>query len=291
MALFPSPTNDTTLTLERNGESISLANGSEERNGHEAKWTWGRTNQPLLFDDRRTSSRSSVLPIKNLSGAALGQTTNGQEAVARQDAADMAGLCDGDDEAMTRLMRRHAPRLREVIARMLKDWAEAGDVVDETFIRVHRHCHRFDLQARFTTWLYTIALNLARNRLRHSARQPEIVSLEELSEEELEAQSQVRAREPAPDVDLEHLEFTRHLEDSFAALPQQLREPLQLFAYDELSQIEIGGLLHCSVKAVESRLYHARKQLRADFERFLRPRPDWFSVCPFKPQYNIEIKT
>ncbi|MEK7781026.1 MAG: sigma-70 family RNA polymerase sigma factor [Verrucomicrobiota bacterium] len=184
-----------------------------------------------------------------------------------------------------------APRLRCVIARMLKDWTEAADVVDEAFIRVYRHRQRFDLQARFTTWLYTIAMNLARNRLRHRARQPEIVSLEELSEDELESQQRVPAREPAPDVRLEHEEAARQLEDSFADLPPQLREPLQLFACDELSQIEIASLFHCSAKAIESRLYHARKRLRADFARILQPRPDWLSVRPFKPQHKIEIKT
>lgn len=200
----------------------------------------------------------------------------------------MACLCRDENEAMTRLMHRHAPRLRAVIARMLKDWTEAGDVVDEAFVKVYQHRQRFDLQARFTTWLYTIALNLARNRLRHRARQPEFVPLDELTEEELESQ-QVFAHEPAPDADLEQGETMRSLEDSFAALPPQLRQPLLLFAYDELSQIEIGGLLHCSAKAVESRLYHARKHLRADFERFLRATPDWFPVCPLKPQ--IKIKT
>ena len=200
----------------------------------------------------------------------------------------MACLCRDEDEAMTRLMRRHATRLHGVIARMLKDWNEATDVVDEAFIRVYRHRHRFDFQARFTSWLYTIAFNLARNRLRHRARQPEIISLEELNEEELESQQCVPLREAAPDVRLEHEEEMRGLEDALAALPPQLRESVRLFAYDELSQIQIGSLLQCSAKAVESRLYHARKQLRADFERFLHPR---ISVCPFKPQQKVEIKT
>ena len=200
----------------------------------------------------------------------------------------MACLCRDEDEAMTRLMQRHAARLHGVIARMLKDWNEATDVVDEAFIRVYRHRHRFDLQARFTTWLYTIAFNLARNRLRHRARQPEIISLEELNEKELESPTAHSGSRTSAGCSLDHEEEMRSLEDSLAALTPQLRESVRLFAYDELSQIEIGGLLHCSAKAVESRLYHARKQLRADFERFLHPR---ISVCPFKPQHKIEIKT
>lgn len=288
MALILSPSDTTTQTLDRNGKSVSPANGRDHPNGHEAKWTWSRTTQTLVVDAPQTGSRSGTLPVEKDSCLTPGQSTNGREAIARQDAADMACLCRDEDEALTRLMRRHSQRLHGVIARMLKDWNEATDVVDEAFIRVYRHRHRFDLQARFTTWLYTIAFNLARNRLRHRARQPEIISLEELNEEELESQQCVPIREPAPDVRLEHEEEMGSLEDSLAALPPRLRESVRLFAYDELSQIEIGGLLHCSAKAVESRLYHARKQLRADFERFLHPR---ISVCPFKPQHKIEIKT
>ncbi len=290
MALILSPSETTTQTLDRNGKSVSPANGSEHPNGHEAKWTWSRMTQTLVVEARQAVSRFTILPLENDSRSAPGRATNGQEAIARLDAADMACLCRDEDEAMTRLMRRHAARLHSVIARMLKDWNEATDVVDEAFIRVYRHRHRFDLQARFTTWLYTIAFNLARNRLRHRTRQPEIISLDELNEEEMESQQRVPVREPAPDVHLEHEEEMRGLENSLAALPPQLCEAVRLFAYDELSQIEIGSLLHCSAKAVESRLYHARKQLRADFERFLHPR---ISVCPFNPQHKnkIEIKT
>lgn len=288
MALILSPSDTATQTLDRNGKSASPANESEHPNDHEAKWTWSHTTPALVVDARQADSRFTILPIGNDSRSAPGRATNGQEAIARLDAADMACLCRDEDEAMTRLMRRHAQRLHGVIARMLNDWNEATDVVDEAFIRVYRHRHRFDLQARFTTWLYTIAFNLARNRLRHRARQPEIISLEELDEDELESQQCVPIREPAPDIHLEHEEEMRGLEDALAALPPQLCEAVRLFAYDEHSQIEIGGLLHCSAKAVESRLYHARKQLRADFERFLHPR---ISVCPFKPQQKIEIKT
>lgn len=288
MALILSPAETATRTLDQNGKSVSPANGSEHLNDQDAKWTWSHTTQTVVVDARQADSRFPILPTGNDSRSAPGRVTNGQEAIARLDAADMACLCRDEDEAMARLMRRHATRLHGVIARMLKDWNEATDVVDEAFVKVYQHRQRFNLEARFTTWLYTIALNLARNRLRHRARQPEIVSLEELDEDELESQQCVPAREPAPDVRLEHEEEMRGMEDSLAALPPPLRESVRLFAYDELSQIQIGSLLHCSAKAVESRLYHARKQLRADFERFLHPQ---ISVCPFKPQHKIEIKT
>jgi RNA polymerase sigma factor (sigma-70 family) len=290
MSLHPSTANGTSLVAELKVEPAWLEKATGEADSKEALWPHHRVNGHTALATTPTTNHAVILHIRP-AYLADARPADGQATITEQDAADMASLCRDDDEAMTRLMRRHAPRLRCVIARMLKDWTEAADVVDEAFIRVYRHRQRFDLQARFTTWLYTIAMNLARNRLRHRARQPEIVSLEELSEDELESQQRVPAREPAPDVRLEHEEAARQLEDSFADLPPQLREPLQLFACDELSQIEIASLFHCSAKAIESRLYHARKRLRADFARILQPRPDWLSVRPFKPQHKIEIKT
>lgn len=282
MSLHPSTANSSSLVAEQDVEPAWLEKATGETHNERAWWTHHRGDGHTPLATIVTNNPAVILHIR---------PANGQATIAEQDAADMASLCSGDDEALTRLMHRHAPRLRCVITRMLRDWTEAADVVDEAFIRVYRYRQRFDLQARFTTWLYTIALNLARNRLRHRARQPEIVSLEELSEDELESQQRVPARESAPDVHLEHEEATRQLEDAFADLPPQLREPLQLFACDELSQIEIASLFHCSAKAIESRLYHARKRLRADFARILRPRPEWLSVGPFKPQHKIEINT
>ena len=288
MALILSPSDTETRLFDRIGKSVSPANGSEHPSQHAAKWTWSCITQQLVVDARQTGSRSGAHSSEGDLCLTLGQSTNGREAIASQDAADMVCLCRDEDDAMARLMHRHSHRLHGVIARMLSDWNEAGDVVDEAFIRVYRHRHRFDLQARFTNWLYTIAFNLARNRLRRRARQPEIISLEELDEDELEMQQCVPIRDAAPDVRLEHEEEMRSLEDSLAALPPQLRESVRLSVYDELSHIQIGSLQHCSAKAVESRLYHARKQLRADFERFLNPR---ISVGPLKPQNKIEIKT
>jgi RNA polymerase sigma-70 factor (ECF subfamily) len=271
MSLLASPISDTTITVERNGEPGRLEKGTEGLLHNGAQWTHPRTNGHATLGVGATNNHAIVLHFRKPAGLPNAQTPNGHAAIAEQDAADMASLCRDDDEAMTRLMRRHAPRLRSVIARMLKDWTEAADVVDEAFVKVYQHRQRFDLQARFTTWLYTIALNLARSRLRRRARQPEFVSLEELNEEELESQQRVPAREPAPDVHLEHEEAARQLEDSFSALPPQLREPLELFACDELSQIEIASLFHCSAKAIEGRLYHARKRLRSELEKVSNP--------------------
>lgn len=288
--LFPS-NNDTTLAVERGGEPVDLVTISEDwlgdetaeprtcANGHFATGTGGMTSRPIIGRVEKPICPADI------------QSPDGHAAIARQDAADMASLCRGDDKAMARLMQRHASRLQMTVARMLQNRTEAAEVVEEAFIRVHQHRQRFDLQAKFTSWLYTIALNLARNRLRSRARRPEMIPLEALTEEELELQQLVFTREPAPDLHLEKLETARRLEAALAALPAQLREPLVLFAGDDCSQAEIAQRFNCSVKAIESRLYHARKQLRADLNRFPCPCALRFFASPFKPQHKIENQT
>lgn len=280
---FPS-NNDTTLAVERDGEPINWGTTGEDWLGDEAHKA--RTNGHFAPISGATNSETIIFRIEKPICLVDVQFPAGHIAIAKQDAADMAALCRGDDEAMARLMRRHASRLQMTVANILRNRTEAADVVEEAFIRVYQHREKFDLEAKFTSWLYTITLNLARNRLRSRARRPEMIPLEELTEEELDSQERTGTREPAPDVCLERKEAARQLEDSFAALPPQLREPLQLFACDELSQIEIAQQFNCSVKAIECRLYHARKQLRAEFDRFLCPRAFWLSVSQFKHQHK-----
>jgi RNA polymerase sigma-70 factor (ECF subfamily) len=291
MSLLPSPINELTPAVERNGEPSCLANRNGGHDGGTAPWTHNRINGQLVRGAHAPNNHVIVLPVRKPACPTTRQTPTGPEAIARQDAADMICLCGDDDEAMARLMRRHASRLQYFITRMLSDETEAEDVVEETFIRVYRHRERFDVRAKFTTWLYVIALNLARNRLRSRARQPDFVPLEKLTEDELESQQRVSTREPSPDAHLENSETAQGLEASLAALSPQLREPLELFACDDCSQAEIAQRFNCSVKAIETRLYHARKQLRAEFDRFLRPRAHWLFVSSFKHQHEIKNQT
>ncbi len=273
MSLLFSSNNDTTLAVTRDGEAADMETTSGDWLGDETHEAHTRANGHFASGTSATNGHTIIVRIEKPICLVDVPSPTRPTAIAGQDAADMASLCSGDDEAMARLMQRHASRLQMTVTRMLQNRTEAAEVVAETFIRVHQHRERFDLQAKFTSWLYTIARNLARNRLRSRARQPEMIPLEELTEEELESQQRAFTREPAPDLCLEHEEAARQWEDWFAALPPQLREPLVLFACDELSQIEIAARFHCSIKAIESRLYHARKKLRADHERFFNPRP------------------
>jgi RNA polymerase sigma-70 factor, ECF subfamily len=189
------------------------------------------------------------------------------------DAQDMARLLAGHDVAFNDLMERHAPKLYHYLLRCLRNEEEAADLSQETFVRVYQHRARFDSGQKFSTWLYTIASNLVRDRYRWRARHPQV----SLNAEDESTGSELGARLAHPDATpretLETNERVAVIQGAVAALPEELRVPLLLAEYEELPQAEIAQILSCSVKAVETRIYRARKQLRTALGFLLKPGP------------------
>jgi RNA polymerase sigma-70 factor, ECF subfamily len=192
--------------------------------------------------------------------------TEAHDALDRQ---DMARLASGHDAALNDLMARHGPRLYAYLLRQLQDESGAEDAAQETFVRVFQHRRKFNPQHRFSTWLYTIATNLARTSQRSQKRHPQ-VSLE--AENDLTGEG-LRDRLPAAEPDateaLAAAERATAVREAVAALPEELRTALILAEYEERSQKEIAGILDCTPKAVEMRIYHARQQLRQRLAKFL----------------------
>src|SRR5215216_7283724 len=88
------------------------------------------------------------------------------------DATVVASFLGGEERAFQELVERYQPRLLNFIYRTIGDREKAEDLVQEVFIRVYRHLHRFDRSKKFSTWAYTIASNLAKNELRNRSRNP-----------------------------------------------------------------------------------------------------------------------
>lgn len=178
------------------------------------------------------------------------------------DVQDMGRLAAGHDAALNDLMERHAQKLYHYLLRCLRNEEEAADLSQETFVRVFQHRARFDSGQKFSTWLYTIASNLVRDRYRWRARHPQI----SLNAEDNETGSELGARlvhpDAAPHESLETNERVAAIQNAVAGLPEELRVPLLLAEYEDKPQVEIAQILSCSVKAVETRIYRARKQLR-----------------------------
>lgn len=165
----------------------------------------------------------------------------------------MAELAGGDDTALRPLMDRWQVPLRSFLYRFLQDDHEAADVAQETFVRVHRHRARWRPGARFSTWMFHIALNLARDRRRwwRLRRHDDVDTTFGLS-----------SGGDSPDAAAERAERVAEVRAAVAALPGHLRSIIILSEYEHLPQAEIAAIEGITVKAVETRLARAREKLR-----------------------------
>ena len=183
------------------------------------------------------------------------------------DQADMQRLVSGHDAALNDLMNRHGQKLFHYLVRLLQNEDDAADAAQEAFVRVYQNRARFNSAQKFSSWLYAIATNLARDRYRHRARHPE-VSLEARNET---TGGDFRETLPAPNASpsetLQAVERVELIRQAVSALPEELRAAFILSEYEDRSHAEVGAILGCSPKAVETRLYRARKFLRSQLER------------------------
>jgi RNA polymerase sigma factor (sigma-70 family) len=163
-------------------------------------------------------------------------------------------------------MERWEVPVKRLLARTVFSASEAEDLAQEAFVRVWQQREKFRDGAAFRPWLFSIALNLARNRLRWWRTRP-TVALGEWEETATEAQADRRAEEGAGA--LERAERGQAVREAVAALPVDLREALVLFEYEELSHAEIALTLGCTVKAVESRVARAREKLRVALKAWI----------------------
>lgn len=191
-------------------------------------------------------------------------------AAADNDASDealMTQLRGGDDHALAPLMARWEVPMKRYLARIVQNAHEAEELTQETFVRLYQTRDRFREGARFSPWLYAIAANLARNRLRWWRRRP-AVSLEAWTEFGGETADESNAGRAASGT-LEQRERAEAVRGAVAALPVELREALVLCEYEGLAQAEAAEALGVTPKAVEMRLYRARTALRDRLQRWL----------------------
>lgn len=182
----------------------------------------------------------------------------------------MQQLAAGHDAALNNLMERHGERLFHYLIRQLQNEADAADLSQETFVRVYQNRTKFKPGAKFSTWLYTIATNLVRDRFRFRSRHPQVSLDAENEAGKSFAENQAEQR-PNPSETLQAEERTESIRRAVAELPEDLRTPLLLAEYEEKSQAEIAEIMNCSIKAVETRIYRARQHLRKQLEKILQP--------------------
>lgn len=177
------------------------------------------------------------------------------------DEALASALRDGDDNALDALMLRWQLPLRAFLFRHLQNEADALDLAQDTFVRIYRHRKNYREGARFSTWMFQIALNLCRDHGRRRTRRPLVA---------LDSSPDFADSHPSPDATALDTERIAAVRAAIAALPENLRAPLILSTYENLSHIEIAETLHATPKAVETRLSRARDQLRETLARWLK---------------------
>ena len=187
-----------------------------------------------------------------------------------QDRADMEQLAAGHDAALNALMARHAEPLFRFLVRLLNNEDDANDLAQETFVRVYRARSKFQPDRRFSTWLYTIAANLARNHLRWRARHPTVSLSVETNDDGITLMDQLPSAGETPRSTLERQERMEAVRNAVQRLPVDLREVLVLCQWEDCSMAEAAEILETTAKAVESRLYRARKALHHELRDWLQ---------------------
>ena len=170
-----------------------------------------------------------------------------------------------EERAFDVLVERYQTRLLNFIYRTVGDRERAEDLVQEVFVRVYRHLARFDRSKKFSTWIYTIASNLAKNELRNRSRNP-LVFFQSLTKGFAgEEERPVEFEDPRsrPD-DLFHKRHLREVVDkSVSLLPAHHREVFVLRELEGKSYEEIAEITHCNLGTVKSRLNRARTAFAA----------------------------
>ncbi|MBU0982247.1 MAG: RNA polymerase sigma factor, partial [candidate division Zixibacteria bacterium] len=148
------------------------------------------------------------------------------------DFALMKAIQKGDMVAFNRMVDRYKDRLMNVIGRMLSSQEEAEDIVQETFVRVYQHRQSFNFQHCFSTWIYTIGLNLARNELR-KRKKFKFYDISEMQGNEKEFAVDAKIPSRIPEV----------LEKAVKGLPDKYRQAFLLRDVQEMPYDEVAKIL------------------------------------------------
>ena len=178
---------------------------------------------------------------------------------AMDDSAVVSAFLGGEERAFTELVDRYQTRLLNFIYRTIGDREKAEDLVQEVFIRVYRHLHRFDRSKKFSTWAYTIASNLAKNELRNRSRNP-LVLFQTVQKSYQDDDRPVEFEDPnsRPDDMYHQRHLQKIVEETVSKLPEHHRNVFILRELEGKSYEEIAEITECNLGTVKSRLNRAR---------------------------------
>ena len=175
----------------------------------------------------------------------------------------------GDTESFNQLVKRWERPIFALAYRTLGREEDARDVTQETFLRAFRALSGFKGDAKFSSWLYRIALNLCRDWMRRDRRAPVVPVPDGLEVQDLAAQ-----REPAESVEdlAARAELSREVAKAMAHLPAEQRQAIILKEYHGLTFQEIADLMRCPLSTVKTRVYQGLSTLRKQLGEQIAPR-------------------
>lgn len=182
----------------------------------------------------------------------------------------MARTAEGDERAFTELVTRYKSRVFNLVSRLLNDQEASDDICQEVFVRVHLHRKNYRRGAKFSTWLFTIAANLAKNEIRRRKRRRNWSSLDHLQENLNDSSMQLMDPKANRERDVEVQQLQGVVGEAIEALPEKYRTSLVLRDIDGLAYEEIAEVLGIPGGTVRSRINRARMMLKKKLEPLVR---------------------
>lgn len=180
---------------------------------------------------------------------------------------------DGSADAFEALVRRYQDRVLGVLQNVVTDRDRAEDLAQDVFLRVYRARERYTPDAKFSTWLFTITHNVARNAIRQMSRRREVQTSQASTTDSspaLSLEQMAKAKSGLmPARRLDQLEIGEVVRLAMESLPERQRMALLLAKFEEMSYQDIGDTMGLTVQAVKSLLSRARNNLREHLQPYL----------------------
>jgi len=166
----------------------------------------------------------------------------------------------GDKRAFDLLVLKYQHKIAGLVSRYIHDSHEVLDVTQEAFIKAYRAIGRFRGDSAFSTWLYRLAINTAKNYLVSKSRRPPDTDVEVGDAEYFEGSGKLRDND-SPEHELYREELENVVFKAIEQLPEDLRTAVSLREFDAMSYEEIAEVMQCPVGTVRSRIFRAREAI------------------------------
>lgn len=181
----------------------------------------------------------------------------------QQDKTDIAlvkRVQNGDKQAFNLLVEKYQFRIKHLVSRFVKDSHEQEDIVQESFIKAYRAISRFRGESAFYTWLYRITVNTCKNYLMAMSRRPPAQDVV-VDEASLPRGGERLIESNSPEHVAQNDELVEAIKQSITALPEELKQAIQLREFDGLSYEDIAVVMNCPIGTVRSRIFRAREAI------------------------------